>query len=191
MTEKIFGNRTEFGIRYVSGWKSDDSKYNFGKLHLLLNGHLIGDENETCLIGTWISSMEKNLVLIENNSNKLYHSEFHKRTDEEIFEIIYKSNQLPEEFNQKHIDLPVLPNEVWQNCNLSIDETIDAYLIAMICDRDIMKFIWKDWRDPCPKGQINELISISIEKTQVSSVINECLKYVNNDINTYEIKKSS
>jgi len=191
MTERVFGNKTEFGIKYVSGWKSQDSKYYFGKLHLLLNGQIIGDKNETCLIGTWISSMEDNLTLIENNSDRFYHPEFDKRTDEEIFELIYKSNQLPNEFNKHFIDLPVLSNEIWQYCNLSIDETIDAYLITMICESEILKFIWKGFREPCLEEQINILHSISVEKDLVANVINECLKYVKNDIKTYKIKMTS
>lgn len=191
MTERIFGNKTGFGIRYVSGWKSNDGKYYFGKLHLLLNGQIIGDKNETCLMGSWISSMEHNLSLIENNSKRFYHPEFDKRTDEEIFELIYKSNQMPNEFNKDFIDLPVLPNEIWQYCNMGIDETIDAYLITMICKNHVMKFIWKGWREPCPEEQINKLLSISIDKAQVSNVINECLKYLKNDIKTYKINTTS
>ena len=131
MTERIFGNKTDFGIRYVSGWQSQDSKYYFGKLHLLLNGQIIGDKNESCLIVAWISRMQNILTLIENNSHRFYNPEFDKRTDEEIFELIYKSNQLPNEFNKDFIDLPVLSSEIWQYCNLSIDETTDAYLITM------------------------------------------------------------
>ena len=191
MTEKIFGNKSEFAVRYVPGWKSQNNEYLHGKLHLMLNGFLLGDKDEDCLIETWISSMEHNLKLIENNSSKLYHPEFQKRTDEEIFELIYKSNQLPDEFNKNYLHLPIIPNEIWQNCNLSIDETIDAYLITMTCEKDILKFIWKGWREPCPEEQIDKLLSISIDRTQVSNVIKECIKYVQNDIKNYKIKTTS
>lgn len=189
MTEKIFGSRSEFGIRYISGWKTQDGDHCFAKLHLFLKGELIGDQDETCLVNSWISSMEEMLKLIRDYSTKLYHPEFCSRTDDEIFELIYKSNQLPDEFNEKYLYLPVLSNEVWQYCNVEIDETIDNYLLTMNCHKNVLKFIWKGWRSPCPKERINELLSISLDKDEVCQIIKECLDYVRRETSNYRLKK--
>ena len=142
MSEIIFGNTTDFGIRYVPGWNLEEDRLPIGNLHLILGGQLIGDNDESCLIGTWMYRMERILSVLENDVDKLFHSEFENRSDEEIFELIFKSNQLPEEFHPDFLHLPTLPPKVWQYCYVGLDETSDAYLIGMICKSDEMKFLW-------------------------------------------------
>lgn len=191
MTEKVFGNKSEFGIRYVPGWKSNDGKYYFATLHLLLDGQLIGDKDETCLVGTWMHYMQNNLNLLVHEFNKLYHEEFENRTDTEIFELIYKSNQLVEEHDPEFHYLPVLTNEIWANCNINIDETIDAYLLTMIEQDNQIKFIWKGWREPCPTHRIDKLYSTSLNREHVIQTIRKCLEFVKNDLANYKMKTTS
>ncbi|MFZ1789623.1 MAG: Imm42 family immunity protein [Saprospiraceae bacterium] len=188
MTDKVFGNKTEFGIRYVPGWKAKDSNLYFAKLHLLLDGQLIGNKNETSLVGTWMHSIQNILNLLTQDFEKLYHDEFENRTDAEIFELIYKANQLEEEFDSKFLHLPVLKNEIWVNCNINLDETIDAFLLSIIVKDEKIKFIWKGWRAPCPRQRIGKLYSIASKREQVIQTISECLEFVKKDLTNYKTK---
>lgn len=191
MAEIVFGNKSEFGIRYVPGWKSKDSKYYFAKLHLLLDGQIIGDKDETCLVGTWMHSMQDILNILEQDYSKLYHEEFENRTDVEVFEMIKKSNQLVEDYSLEYYYLPVLSNEIWGNCNVNIDETIDGYFLTMINKEKHLKFIWKGWRKPCPIDRINKLYSKCSNRKHVIQIIQECLDFVERDLANYEIKPTS
>lgn len=186
MIEKVFGSKSTFGIRYVPGWKSEDGRHYFGKLHLILADQLIGDESETCLIGTWMYYMKRTLNLIIQDIDKLYHEEFKNRTDEEIFELIYKSNQCHEEYDPVFHYLPVITNDIWVSCNINIDETIDAYKLVMIKNHEQIKFIWKGWRKPCQSHRINKLFSITAERKLVIKSISECLEFVKNDLKEYK-----
>ena len=186
MTEKIFGNKSEFGVRYMPGWKSKNGESHFAILHLLLDGQLIGDNNETALVGTWMRAMQNILDLLSHDYEKLYHEEFENRTDTEIFELIYKSNQLEEEFDPKFLHLPVLTNEIWRNCNINIDETIDAYLLTMIGKDDHIKFIWRNWRASHQSHNMDKIYSIMLKREQVVQTIHECLEFVKNDIVNYQ-----
>ncbi|MCC6583622.1 MAG: hypothetical protein IT271_07965 [Chitinophagales bacterium] len=106
------------------------------------------------------------------------HKEFNSRSDEEIFELIFKSNQLEEEFKPQYKYLPILENTIWQDCHISIDETTDAWQIAMIQEDKILKIMWKGWRKPCPKSKLNKHYSIVVERDFVINSINECLLYL-------------
>jgi hypothetical protein len=180
MKEHIFGN-TDFGIRYQPNTKLIDHNRELAQLHLIIDNQIIGDPEEVCLVATWIASMEGNLHTIENHSEKLYHPEFENRTEQEIFELIYKSNQLEEEYKVEFEYLPVLPETIWQHCNFTIDETIDAYQIAMICKDEHITFIWKNLEEASFKTKNHQLHSKSIEKSQLIATIKNCLVHLKKD----------
>jgi hypothetical protein len=186
--EIILGSSKEFGIRYVPGWISDDGKYKFATLHLILTEQIIGSPNETCLLGTWLTKVESILENIQKNPEKLYHKEFKNRTENEIFQMIYKANQMEEEYEEEFSYLPILPNSIWRYCNVGLDETIDAYLLTITSKDDEIKFIWKGWREPCGKEQIGVLNSVMVKKEIVIKTIIECLNLVKQDMRNYKMK---
>lgn len=176
--EKYIGNKNKFAIRYLP--IENDS--NFAFCHLVFNGEIIGDKNESCYLATWIGSLKKIKYKIENNSKNLSHKEFENRSDRELFELIWKANQEEENYNVEYNYLPALENEIWSNCHISIDETIDAYLITMTENNEIIKFIWEGWREPCPLDKIGKLNSVSIEKNFVIETFEDCLLEIENNI---------
>ena len=170
-TVEYIGENDGFFIRYLL-IKNDP---NFAFCHLFLNGQIIGDQNEACYLVTWLSSMRNVKERIADNSKLLYHREFFNRNDQELFELILKSNELKKDFNIEYDYLPVLENEVWNNCHISIDETTDAYLIMMLEIDDKIKFLWKGWRQPCAIDKISRLYSVVIGKKVIIETIEKVL----------------
>lgn len=189
--EIIFGDKSTFGIRYASGYTyKGNPKWLYSFLHLTLGGQIIGDKDESCSTETWIYNIKRIQKRLVEHFADLKNTEFKDRRDDEVFELVWKSNQSEEEFSPEYQYLPVLDNDVWSSCHLSIDETIDAWLITMTEDNSKLKFIWKGWRNPCPEEEIGKLYSTNVDKDFVVKTINECVSYVENDYKNYRVVDS-
>lgn len=186
-TETYFGDKNTFAIRYIQGHTDKSKKYFYAYCHLVLKGQIIGDIKELCYLNSWKNSVQDLKDHIKNNFDLLWHPEFNNRTENEIFELIFKANQLEEDFNPEYSYLPVLDDKVWSNCHISIDETIDAFLLAMVKHNEKIKFLWQGWREPCPMDKIDKLNSIVLDKQFVIEVIEECLNAITNDCLNYPI----
>ncbi|MFK7001933.1 Imm42 family immunity protein [Flavobacterium oreochromis] len=184
-SETYFGDKNNFAIRYVQGHTDKSKNYFYASCHLVLNGQIIGDIDEICFLNSWKTSVQDFKERIKNDFDLLWHPEFNNRTDTEIFELILKANQLKEEYNPQFAHLPVLENEIWSNCHISLDETTDAFLIAMIKQNEQIKFLWKEWREPCPNEKIDKLNSIVLDKQFVIEVIEKCLNTITEDCLNY------
>ena len=187
--EIYFGDKNTFAIRYRSDYKTgtNDNTWYYAFLHLQLNGQLIGDPDETCSVNTWLHSIE--LFLKRIRDNNLVHSEFLNKTDDELFELIWKANQFEEDFNSKYSYLPQLDNSVWSKCSFGIDETTDAYLITTTEIENKIKFMWQGWRHPCPANLIDKLFSLTLDKEVVIKTLMDCIKYVSADLSNYKEQK--
>ncbi len=176
-SEKYIGDKKKFAIRYLP----IDNSSNFAFCHLVFGGQIIGNENETCYLSSWKISLKTLKNKIENNSKSLFYEEFSNRNDRELFELIWKSNQDEVDYDAEYSYLPVLENEIWSNCHISIDETTDAYLIAMIENNGNIKFLWEGFREPCSADKIGKLFSINIDKNFVIETIEKCLIEIENN----------
>jgi hypothetical protein len=151
---KIFyGDKKSFAIRFL---KNENSKFAF--CHLMLAEKIIGDINETCYLGTWKNSIETLKEKIENGNFKVdKYKTFENKNDDEIFDMIWDEDQ------------------EYRILQVTIDETIDAYLISLIEKAGMLKFLWKGWREPCPKNQIGKLNTIEIDIAKVIKTIENTL----------------
>ena len=181
--EKIFGDINNFGIRFIPSPNTNHKGSDFALLHLVLDGQIIGNPEEECLVGTWISGLERLLDIIDSKFEVLSQAEFMNKSDNEIFELIYKSNQLEQEYDEKYKYLKVLDNEVWQYCNLTLDETIDAYLITITGFNENVKIIWKGLSEPCPLNKIGLIQAVLVEKEKMKKVLSDCIFEVKNYYN--------
>lgn len=188
MKEKYFGDKDKFAICYLPGYKTKEHNYYFATLHFVFSGQIIGNPNEMCHLLSWLASVECLLKRIWVKSELLKIDEFKNRSDEEVFELIWKANQLEDEFDPKFKHLPVLDNSIWAACQIAIDETTDAWLITMVQDDDELKFIWKGWRDPCPEDRIGKLYFVSIDREFVIKTIEECIIQIEEDYKHYPEK---
>ena len=84
--------------------------------------------------------MKELLRRIQERSDIMENDEYKNRSNEEIFELIWKSNQVEDEFDSTYDYLPMLASSVWEACHLSIGETTDAWLITLIKEEDDLKF---------------------------------------------------
>jgi hypothetical protein len=175
--EKYTGDQKKFAIRYLPIENNSD----FAFCHLVFGGEIIGDENEACYLSSWKNSLKAIKDKIENNSKSLFHEEFNNRNDRELFELIWKANQDEDDYNSEYSYLPTLENKIWSNCHISIDETTDAYLIAMTESNGKIKFLWEGYREPCSIDKIGKLFSINIDKSFVVETIEKCLMEIENN----------
>jgi len=177
-TEKeiYFGDRSTFAIRYVPGYVYKNSGHYYAFCHLVLGGQIIGDPEESCFLSTWKNSLQRFKDQIQNDFHSIAHSEFSNRSDKELFELVWKANQLEEEYKQEYNYLPVLDNKVWSNCHISIDETTDAFLITMTELKGRIQFIWEGWREPCPIDRVVKLFSVTVDKNLVIETMESCLE---------------
>jgi len=181
MNEIYFGDKDTFAIRY----------FNNGKeyfCHLVLGGQIIGDSEEPCYLSSWTYSLERLKNRIKDNFNSITHQEFANRTNSEQFELIWKANQLEEDYKPEYVYLPILDNAVWVNCYISIDETTDAYLIAMVEENREIKFLWQGWREPCSEEKIGKLFSVTVDKDFVIKTMENCLDKMTQILNIKILK---
>ncbi|KOY87815.1 hypothetical protein AD998_18240 [bacterium 336/3] len=183
--ETYIGDKNTFAIRYAPGYTYKDNGYYYAFCHLVLGGQIIGDPEEPCFLSSWKSSLKHIKDQIKNNFDSISHTEFSNKTDEELFELVWKSNQLEEQHKDKYKHLPVLDNKVWVNCHISIDETTDAYLITIIELDGKIKFLWKGWREPCPADKIGKLFSVIVDRNFVIDTIESCLDKIEKEYLTY------
>jgi hypothetical protein len=176
--ETYIGDKNTFAIRYVSGYTDKDKKNFYAYCHLVLGGQIIGEPNESCFLNSWKDSLEGLKDIISNSFDSLSHPEFRNRSDKELFELIWKANQLEDEYKIEYMHLPVLDNKIWHNCHLSIDETTDAFLITVTEQNGEIKFLWKGWREPCPPDRLNKLYSLTVDRNFVIDTMEKCLKKI-------------
>ena len=172
MKAEYIGDKNNFAIRYVCDFTQNDDKYKFAYCHLVLRGQIIGDKNELCYLNSWRIRLQNIKEQIKNNFDSISHAEFENSTDKELFELIFKANQLEEEYNIDYYYLPKLESKIWSSCHISIDETTDDYLITMTGYNDKIKFLWK----------INdELYSIIAERNYVIEILEKALEIIERD----------
>lgn len=179
--ETYFVDKNTFAIRYVPGYSDKNKKYFYAYCHIVLGGQIIGYKEEPCYLNYWKDSFEKLKNQIKNNFDKICHFEFKDKNAEEIFELIWKANQLEEDFQVEYDYLPVLDNNVWSNCSISLDETTDAYLITMTGENGKIKFLWKGYSAPCLSDKMNKLYSTIVERQFVVETMEKCLQTIENE----------
>jgi hypothetical protein len=180
--EIYFGNKNTFAIRYIPGYTDKSKKSFFAYCHLVLGGQIIGDEDEICYLNSWTYSLEFLKKKIEDDSYSICHLELNNKSNSELSELIWKENQLEDEFKSDCLHLP-------NCCNISLDETTDAFLIAMIEIDGKLKFIWKGWREPCPLDKIDKLYSIIVDRELVIDTMDKCLLTIAEGRLSYPIEK--
>jgi hypothetical protein len=142
----IFGDTSSFAIRcdpdpLVIGRRS------FAICHLILSGEEIGDPDDTDMVGVSASHLEMLEERILGKYGSLEQELFSSYTDLEILELIFKSNQLEEEFDDKYSYLPVLESEgLWGKHTFYLGESLDAYFMVMVKQDGLLKFIWRNCR---------------------------------------------
>lgn len=90
---------------------------------------------------TWLFIVKSLTFRIKNEFEKLSNEEFLGRTDDEVFELVWKANGAN---NLEYEHLSVLEESVWLSCCVSIDETIDAWLITMTEIKEKLNLSGKD-----------------------------------------------
>ena len=173
-----FGDKNTFAISYRP-YERELTNHVFAYCHLILGGHFIGSAEESCLLGTWTLFLEDLQNHIKANTGNLSDPLFSGLTEREIFELIFKSNQLDEDFDPAFAHLPAQQtDDLWVKHVVSLDETIDAYLIVLIEAEGKLKFIWKGWRDPCSQNEIGKLFSVIVDHDFFASTVDTCLDFL-------------
>jgi len=182
--ETYFGNPDTFAIRYLQILSDENEGEKYAYCHLVLGGQIIGDKNEKCYLKTWMSAIYSLKEKLDNNFEALSIPEFKNKTDREIFELLLKANQLETEHKQDFSYLLILDNEVWSSCLISLDETIDAYMIFMIESDRKIQLLWCDWREQCQVDKIDKLYSITVDKKFMTNTIESFLLTINKQIHS-------
>lgn len=176
----IFGDPDDFAIRYVPGYRSGEWSYAW--LHLVIRGEVIGDPSEECVVSTWLSSIAKALERVEDAAARLSHPAFAGFRDDELFAMVWKANGA---MDPAYSYLPTLPGSVYADCSLSIDETTDAWSIAVVHVHGQFRFLWKGWRPPCPDASLGLLKAHGTSTAVVARVMGSALEHVRNSAATF------
>lgn len=173
---KYFGKSDKFKIRYIPANQSNPKLSN---LKLIIENQLIGDNEELSNTSSWVYSLQKLKSRILNRTESDFVGEFKNKSYEEIFQLIAKSNQLEEEFDPKYKYLPKLNPKLWSNSNISLDETIDAWIIYWIANKDNIIFLWKGWRSPCKEEFKGKIFQAVVDKSYLIQTIDDFLIEIN------------
>jgi len=175
---RIFGDSAQFGIRYEPYENREGSTVPCC-CHLILGNKLIGEKEESCYLPTWWSGLMQIREQIEDIINGPPEEIFTDYNDREIFELIFKSNHLEDEYKEEYRYLPEQSNNrLWVKHHVSIDETTDAYLIVMIKEEDKLKVIWQGWRNPCPENEIGKLNTVVLDSSIVLKTIDDVVEFL-------------
>jgi hypothetical protein len=180
---QIFGNRNTFAICYTPVSKSRNSE---GAVliycHLMLKGNLIGDPNEWNILGNCFCDLLDLRNKVQKNQGQFRDSIFDGLNDYEIMELIYKSNQLEEEYNPAFSHLPVLKsNELWYNHTFMLAESIDQYKLVVFEEEGKLKFVWHKREDR--NIQLENLNTVYVEYDLFYSVIDKFLQFLKDSYN--------
>ncbi len=145
-TSLIFGDRNNFSIHY----RTYPNEYNHTSTdlmaicHIIINNTLIGQPDEACYLPTWLFSLTKRKNHIIDTEHLLFPKAFEGLSNREIFETIFKANQLDEEFHPDFLYLPQLDSVIWSNHSFTLDETIDNYLFYFYVKDNQITFLIED-----------------------------------------------
>lgn len=178
--EIIFGDKSTFAIRYVSGYYyKSKPEWLYAHLHLILGNNVIGDLEESCATEkSWIGGLKFLKDDLINKVENFKRPEFQNLSIDELFEIVDKANQFESDYKEEFKHLPVLSESVWDTCCINLDETMDEYLMMLVQVDDDLIFIWEK-----QKGKRN---SVKVNKEIVLQTIKECIEYVENDYKNYQ-----
>lgn len=173
----FFGNKKTFAISYNSRPEWNTGSHILVYCHLVLDGLIIGDPEEVDLLGTCISDLQKLRLKVSINEGHFRNPLFARLNDNEILELIYKSNQLKEEYDPAFSYLPTFEtNELWNNHTVKLAESTDQYAIVVIEENELLKFIWQAWKDR--ESKIENLNKVYVDHQTFYSAIDDFISFV-------------
>lgn len=129
-------------------------------LHMVLNNTIVGNKDEVCYLPTWYYKVLKFKDFLDQNRSSLYPELFNGYDDTQIFELIIKSNQFADEFDEKFLELPQLDNLIWYRHLLALDETMDTFITCYYVKDNIISIVIKDrWHEKSNLNSSNILVS--------------------------------
>ncbi len=178
--EKIIGDPNLFGIRYLPcpieyNYEQPDK---YAICHLIFDNTIIGSPTEECYLPTWYPQLIRHRNFIQNNLTVLYPKSFIGLTDREIFELIIKTNQVEDEFDEKYLYLPQLNSSLWSNHTFFIDETIDAFAICFYILENNMKFLIEKTWPLQQENTISSFIYPEVKADYFLNVLNETIHFL-------------
>ena len=174
---QIFGDKSTFAICYSPGPKWNDHPQVMTYCYLMLAGKIIGNPDEADMLGTCVADLERLRSKAIQNEGNFGEASFDTLSDDEIMEMVYKSNQLEEEYNPLYHHLPGhKTNELWRKHAVYLAESTDQYAIIVFEQNGKLKFLWQRWeeREKNPKM----LNSIFVNHEIFYSAINEFLAFI-------------
>ena len=143
----------------------------------MLKWTIIGESEEFDVLGTCVGDLERLRDKIQKYEGHFRDILFDGLTDDEVMELIYKSNQLESEYNPVFSHLPVMKtNELWYKHTVTLAESTDSYNIVVFEEGGKLKFVWQKWKDR-KRGLKNEN-NVFVEYDDLYAAINEFLLYI-------------
>ncbi len=143
----------------------------------MLKGEVIGNPDEVDMLGTCIGDLQRLRNKVLENQGIPTDPLFNGLNDDEIVELIYKSNQLEEEFNPTYTYLPALEtNELWYRHQVALAESTDHFALVVLEKNEKLKFLWQKFEDR-EKGTKN-LKSVSVDYGTFYFAIDEFFAFV-------------
>jgi immunity protein 42 of polymorphic toxin system len=173
---QIFGEKDIFAISYKTGpeWNSGNQPLIY--CHLILKGILIGDPEEVDLLGTCVGHLQRLRDKVQKNEGYLSDPPFDGLDDNEVMELIYKSNQLEEDYDPVFSYLPSAEtNDLWYRHTVSLAESTDHYAIVVFEEKEKLKFLWQKWEDR--ENRLETINSVFVEHKIFYAAINEFLLF--------------
>jgi hypothetical protein len=173
---QIFGDKESFAISYRPrrDWSTESTILVY--CHLMLKGTIIGPD-EVDMLGTCIGDLQRLRDKVSKNEGNFRDPLFMGLKDDEIMELIYKSNQLEDEYNPAYAYLPALKtNELWYKHQVTIAESTDHYALVVFEENGKLKFLWQKFEDR-REGRTT-LNSVLVDYSIFYSAINQFFAFV-------------
>jgi Immunity protein 42 len=173
---QIFGEKDIFAISYKPGaeWSSGSQVLIF--CHIMLKGTIIGNTEEVEMLGTCVADLQRLRDKVQTNEGYFRDPLFDGLDDNEVMELIYRSNQLEEDYDPAFSYLPsVETNDLWYRHTVTLAESTDHYAIVVFEEKGLLKFLWQKWEDR--ENRLASINSVLVEHKTFYAAINEFLLF--------------
>lgn len=151
----VFGEPAQFAIRFKeyeavkqvnrSGLQTDYSLQVHA--HFVIGGEVVGIEDDQFMLGTWLGCIERFLGRMQRDEIPFYDAVFAGLGMEEVLALVFKANQLEEEYDPQFAHLPVKDSGFWNKHMLHFGYITDWHLLVFFDDGNGLKIIHTPWRE--------------------------------------------
>lgn len=178
----LIGTKNTFGFEIKPHSDKRFDKDNYCYITIWINNCQLINPDEIIYLPTFKAAVSRLISKLKDRSISFENTRFTDKKDNEIFQLLIDSKTFvdnnPEwKLNTENPIIGGLDDRVYFKHLITIDESIDQYLIFMIESKNKIRFIWK-CQDPinCEESELDKINSGDIDKIELIETLDRFIK---------------